>query len=209
MYDCILLAAGASSRMGPEGAFKPLLSFGSGSLVEASTRPAFDAGCRVLLVLGCRAAEVASVFDAPAYAAERGSGRLELVYNPAWAAGMVGSVQAALPLVSGEAFFVAHADMPFVAAGDYLALASARDAAAGRGAELAAFFASWEGRAGHPVLLPSPWGAELLALGPGERLKPVLEGRPAVLVATGPSALCDIDTPGDYEAALTWLRRRS
>jgi molybdenum cofactor cytidylyltransferase len=201
MYDCILLAAGASSRM---GAPKPLLPFAiEKTLVETAARAALGAGCRVLLVLGHRGEEVASLFEKPDYAASRGAGLLEFARNPRWEEGMVGSIQAALGLVSGEAFFVAHADMPFVESADYLALAAARaGSTALPGAGEAAFFASHDGESGHPVLIPSAWIPAIAALGPGEKLRPFFADRPSILVETGERALCDIDTPSDYEAAV-------
>jgi len=203
MFDCVLLAAGASSRMSSPGAPstpKPLLPFAGRALVEVAARSALEAGCRVLLVVGNRGDEVAALFDAADYGEARAKARLRVVRNPAWAAGMVGSIQAALPLVRGEAFFVAHADMPFIKPEDYRAIAAAR-ASSLQGA----FCGSYRGEAGHPMLLPSAWIPEMLALPAGERLRPFLAGRHLTLVETGPGALRDIDTPGDYVEA---TRRR-
>lgn len=206
MFDCVLLAAGGSTRMGAMGGApsKPLLPFATSiTLIEAAALAALGAGCRVLLVLGHRGDEVASLFDKPAYAAPRGAGLLELLRNPRWEEGMIGSIQAALGLVRGEAFFVAHADMPFIESADYLALAAARErAAALPGAGEAVFFASCGSRPGHPVLIPGAWIPAIAALGPGEKLRPFFSGRPSALVETGERALRDIDTPSDYEAAL-------
>jgi CTP:molybdopterin cytidylyltransferase MocA len=124
---------------------------------------------------------------------------LLVVRNPRWESGMVASIQAALPAVAGEAFFVAHADMPFVESDHYAALASARDHRSGGEA---AFFASCAGEAGHPVLIPSAWIPELAAFPPGEKLRPFFGNRPSALVETGPGALRDIDTPSDYDEAI-------
>jgi molybdenum cofactor cytidylyltransferase len=202
MYDCVLLAAGASSRMrGSEGRalLKALLPFGESTLVETAARAALGAGCRVLLVVGKRGDEVAALFASGSCADARS--RLVLVDNPRWEAGMLCSIQAALPRVEGEAFFVALADMPFVGSEAYLALAARRADVGVRRGE-AAILASHEGRAGHPALLPSAWIPGILSSGDGDRLRPFLEGRPLVLVETGPSALRDIDTAAEYSAAL-------
>jgi molybdenum cofactor cytidylyltransferase len=210
MFDCVLLAAGASSRMRSpsmrgedegRGALKPLLPFGGSTLVEVAVGSAMGAGARVVLVLGHGAEEVAAPFDAEAYRGPRAGGRLALVLNSRWEEGMVGSIVAALPSIRGEAFFIAHADMPFVAPGHYRALAAAWLGSAAAGEAPAAAIASCGGREGHPVLLPSAWIPEILGLAAGDRFKPFLEGRPRVLVETGPGALRDIDTPGDYLAA--------
>lgn len=189
----------ASSRL---GGFKPLLPFAGTTLVEVSVRSALDAGCRVLLVVGHRGKEVAALFEAASYGDLHQASRIVIVENPRWKEGMVGSIQAALPMIEGAAFFVSHADMPFVAAGDYCALASAWAARAKAAMPVASIFAAWDGRAGHPVLLPTAWAPALLALPPNDRLRPLLEGRERVLVETGPSALRDIDRPEEYRAAL-------
>jgi CTP:molybdopterin cytidylyltransferase MocA len=187
------------------GGFKPLLPVAGATLVEVSVRSALEADCRVLLVVGHWGKEVAALFEAVSYADLRQASRIVIVENPRWEEGMVGSIQAALPKVEGAAFFVSHADMPFVAAKDYRSLASAWAARSEAAMPVAAIFAAWDGRVGHPALLPAAWVPELLALPPGDRLRPFLEGRERVLVETGPSALRDIDRPEEYQAALREL----
>jgi molybdenum cofactor cytidylyltransferase len=199
MYDCVMPVAGASARM---GALKPLLPFGGCTLVETAVGSALGAGCRVLLVVGYRGEEVAARFEAGPWPAKAAGGRLVIVGNERWAEGALGSIQAALQRVEGEAFFVAHADMPFVEGGDYRALAEAREslAPAARGIAL---FASSRALRGHPVLLPSAWIPEILELSPGGALRDFLSGRPRFLVERGQGALFDVDTPEDYERALS------
>lgn len=200
MLDCVIPAAGASSRMSEPGkpaALKPLLAFRGSTLVETAVAAAMEAGCRVLLVVGNGAAEVASRFEAEAYSAGRGEGRLCVVENPRWEEGMLGSIQAALPTVSSAAFFLAHADMPFIAAAHYRAIEEAFTRAGG-----AAAFGSHGGARGHPALLPSAWIPDILALDPNGSLRDFVSGRPLVLVETGPGSLRDIDTPDDYRRAL-------
>ena len=92
MFDCVILAAGASSRM--RALIKPLLPFGGSTLVESAVGAAFGAGARVLLVLGNRGGEVAALFDAEKHRASRDEGNLVLVENLGWEAGMVGSIRA-------------------------------------------------------------------------------------------------------------------
>ncbi len=204
-FDCVMPAAGASSRM---GSWKPLLPWGAATLVEAAVGSALAAGLRVLLVVGHRGREISALFA--------GRERVVVVDNPDWERGMLGSIQKALPFVASEAFFCANADMPLIGPEDYRALAAAWEAAAllasargvaAREASEAespergglALFASHRGKAGHPVLLPRAWSADILALGPGERLRPFLFARTHRLIERGPGALLDLDTPEDYE----------
>ena len=211
MYDCVIPAAGASSRMGKPGksaTLKPLLPFRGSTLVETAVAAALEAGCRVLLVVGNGAAEVALRFDAAAYSAARGEGRLRLVENPRWEEGMLGSIQAALPSVTSAAFFLAHADMPFIEAAHYRAIEAAYAGAGGAATGSvavggAAAFGSHDGVRGHPALLPSAWIPAILAIDPRLSLRDFVSLRPLVLVETGIGSLRDIDTPEDYCRALS------
>jgi CTP:molybdopterin cytidylyltransferase MocA len=192
---------------------KPLLPFGGSTLVETAVRAASDAGARVLLMLGNRREEVAALFDAEAWRAAREEGRLLILDNPRWEEGMLVSIQTALPEVRGEAFFIAHADMPFISSESYRTLAEARAARASEAADKAALsseaaiVASHGGRGGHPVLLPSAWIPGILELGPEESLRTFLGLRRRVTVERGPGALRDIDTPEEYLAALEACKR--
>ena len=192
MFDCVIPAAGASSRM---LAFKPLLPFGSGTVVGATVASALSAGCRVLLVVGNRGAELAALFESKP--------DVVVVENPLWERGMLGSLQAALDQVRGQCFFTIPADMPLVKPSVYGLLAHAREVDLAAGAAEASYFASSSGRAGHPVLVPSLWIGEILELPPSGRMKSFLEGRPRVLVEAGSDAvLTDLDRPEDYRAAI-------
>ncbi len=201
MFDCIIPAAGASSRMSVPGnpaVLKPLLPFRGSTLVQTAVAAALEADCRVILVVGNGAAAVAARFDAEAYSAARGEGRLGVMENPRWDEGMLGSIQTALRAVTSSAFFIAHADMPFIVAEHYRAIEAAFAVAGGE----TAAFGSHEGRRGHPVLLLSAWIPDILALDPRSTLREFLAGRPRVLVEIGPGALRDIDTPEDYRMAI-------
>jgi molybdenum cofactor cytidylyltransferase len=176
-------------------------------MVEKSARSALDAGCRVLLVVGNRGEEVLAPFETETYGALRAEGKLRLIANPRWEEGMLGSIQAALSEVSGSAFFVAHADMPFVGAASYRALEARRGEWKASGGREAAFIASHEGRGGHPALLPAAWIPDILGLPPASMLKPFLAGRERVWVAADKGALRDIDTPEEYLAALEACKR--
>ena len=205
MFDCVIAAAGASSRMrGTDGrpSLKPLLPFGGSTLVETAVPAALDSGARVLLVLGNRGEDVAALFEAPAYRSVLADGRLREIENPRWMEGMLVSIQAALPEVEGEAFFVSHADMPFISPESYRALAASRAVRRAAGMPEAATVASHEGRGGHPVLMPSAWIPGILGLGVGDSMRTFLSQRPRITVEMGLGALRDVDTPEDYASAL-------
>jgi molybdenum cofactor cytidylyltransferase len=203
MFDCIVPAAGASSRM---GRLKPLLPFAGSTIIETAVVSALKAGCRVLLVVGHGAARVSAPFLSDSYRRSREGGRLLLIRNPRWERGLLGSIQAALPFVEREAFFVAHADMPFIGSGMYGVLAHCRAERLSSGPiprGEAAVIAAHEGRRGHPALLPTAWISEMLALEPRGKMKDFLAGKTAILAEAGPGAVRDIDTPMDYRRALS------
>jgi CTP:molybdopterin cytidylyltransferase MocA len=187
--------------MGEKGC-KLLLPLAGTTIVESSARAPLEALCRLIVVVGCWADEVAALFEAEAYRELRREGRLLFVENRLWERGMVSSIQAALASVLGDAFFVAQGDMPFAEAGSYRLLAAARE-----GDRRLAYAASHGGRAGHPVLLPSAWIPGILALEGGERLRPFVEARGLRQVEAGPAAVEDIDDPEDYEAAIAGPRQ--
>ncbi|MGO8694846.1 MAG: NTP transferase domain-containing protein [Rectinemataceae bacterium] len=198
MFDCVIPAAGASSRM---GAFKPLLPFGDGTIAGATVASARAAGCRVILVVGYRGTELAERFGSEA--------GVLVVENPVWERGMLGSLQAGLRSVRGPCFFTIPADMPFVGSAVYTLLARTREAELGpesnsqaEAEETAAYFASHEGRAGHPVLIPTAWREELLLLSPSGRMRDYIERRRMVLVEAGSdSVFADLDRPEEYRNA--------
>lgn len=193
-FPCILLAAGASSRMGRN---KQLVPVGDEALVRRTARIVLEACSFVIVVTGSESGAVAKALQ--------GLSRLSIIENPAWQAGMVGSAQAGAAALkarigSGEAidaFFIHHGDMPFVDSGVFSALAAAWDGSVKR--DSMAFAAARGGRAGHPVLFPISRLPRLLDLGPGERLKSVLEEGGFALVETScDGVLEDIDTAEEY-----------
>jgi molybdenum cofactor cytidylyltransferase len=191
--DCVIPAAGASSRM---GAWKPLLPFASSTIAETTVglacgaligRGPDRASIRAILVTGYRGEELAARFA--------GKVGVLVVENRGWEGGQLGSIQKALPLVKGDFFFCLNADMPRLDPASFGRLWEAR-------APGLAVFASHEGVAGHPVLIPTAWTAVILKLPPSGRMRAFLEARPHSLVECGPGALADLDTREDYEGAL-------
>ncbi|MCE9582462.1 MAG: nucleotidyltransferase family protein, partial [Planctomycetes bacterium] len=111
----IILAAGASSRMGSP---KSLLELGGRLALDRVLDTAAEAGLgRAIVVLGA---------EADAVAAKTDLARATVVRNPDWATGMTSSVQAgirALPRTA-EGFFVWPVDLPLVTASTLAELAS-------------------------------------------------------------------------------------
>jgi len=188
MIDGIVLAAGQSSRA---GVFKPAHEHdGQPLLVHAvdSLAPWCE---RVVVVAGCRHREVTAIL------AQRPWARLAL--NPAWEDGMFSSVQAGLTVVSRRlrGLFVLPVDCPFLSQSTATALIDAFWAHDAR----QVMVPEYQGRGGHPVLLPESL-RETIARAPGTTtLRDVIHAAEPVRVAVDdPSVLLDLDTPNDLQA---------
>jgi CTP:molybdopterin cytidylyltransferase MocA len=124
----IVLAAGASTRMGTP---KALLPAGGGrTFLGQIAHRARKAGLRVLVVTGAHAKEIA-----------RAHPELEQVVNRRWRSGQWSSVKAGLKAVSGPAL-IQPVDAPNVSIATYAKLAASRAPAA---------YVTFRSEPGHPV----------------------------------------------------------
>lgn len=198
MFDCVIPAAGASSRM---GAWKPGLTFRGGTLLSNAVGIARGAGCRVLVVAGRDADSVPGALGAPAE-------QVEIVLNPAWEEGMLGSLQAGMARVSTSFFFVLPADMPFVPVRVFGVLAREAEARKAEGLPERPVFPAFRGEPGHPVLVPSSLVPKARRLPRSARFKDFLEILGPVYVGVeDPGIRTDLDTRRDYEGALGLVLR--
>ena len=196
--DCIICAAGSSSRMGE---WKPLLPWGQSTLVETSVDAALAAGCRVILVTGYRAEMLEELF--------RDTPNLVTVHNASWKAGMVSSIRCGAALVTSDCFFIAHADMPLVPPRMYgKLLAAARSALpASAGAQGVStprvLRPRFEGAPGHPVLFDRSALPIIASLPDGESMKEFLGQCELHFLDTDERGVTlDLDNPEIYAAEL-------
>lgn len=223
---CILLAAGASARMGEN---KLLLPLGGETVVRRAARAALEA-CRPVIVVVGKDSE--RILDALA-----GLDGLIFAENPLWREGMAGSVKAGIgALPPGTAgFLVHHADMPFAGIEAFLPVIRAarrdparretpREARAWRGipregrarrggipreaysgayAEGSPFtrpvMAAYRGTAGHPVYFPASSIPDILALPNGAPLKGIAMNGGILAETRCEAVLEDMDNPADYD----------
>jgi len=206
-YDCIIPCAGASSRM---GAFKPLLPFAGTTLVEHAVEKALKLGLRVILVTGNNASAVEALFSKNS---QIDAGRLVLAHNANWESGMVSSLQCAVKQVQADYFFVVPADMPFIEPKVFLSLIELQkksslfqiDADRLESSEKPkVFFPRFEGKTGHPVLIPASLKNGILDFTEKSQLKPFLLQQNCVyLDLDTDSILVDLDTRDDYKRYVT------
>jgi CTP:molybdopterin cytidylyltransferase MocA len=154
----IILAAGRSERM---GAFKPLLPFGSQTVIDSCIKLLRDGGVEtVVVVLGQdpRAEELKQHLK---------DSRVSFAINPDAASEMSASIACGVrELPEGaNAFVITPADHPAVPAEVVEQLISEWR----KGARLV--MPIWKGRGGHPVLVDLSFRRELLSLDPNRGLK--------------------------------------
>ncbi len=194
-HAAVILAAGQSSRL---GAFKPLVELEGETLLARAARLFREAGVEeVLAVAGHRAPEVRE---------EARRLGLAWVVNPDHARGMFGSVQAGVRgLGSGiAAFFVLPVDLPLVRPHTLRLLREARDGSPGD-----VLHPVFEGRRGHPPLIPAGLAPRILAHDGQGGLAGVLAGLPGRDVPVADRNIrFDIDTPEDLEEARRRARRQ-
>ncbi len=194
--DALLLAAGLSSRMG--AANKLLLDFRGRPLVRHTAETLLRAGFqKVLVVTGHAADSINAALDGLPVA---------ISFNPDFAQGQRTSVAHGLRALSEIApapagVMICLADMPWLEADDYCALA---DAFFARGAERIAL-PEFAGQRGNPVVLPERLLAEAGRGGLNTGCRRLIENRPDAVdrIAVDNAAfVSDIDTPPDYDRAL-------
>jgi molybdenum cofactor cytidylyltransferase len=201
MIAAIVLAAGASSRMGRAKAALPLGQTGE-TVVARVVRTVLAGGVpEVVVVAGAHIDAVRAAMPAFAEAtAGRPSRRVRVVEHSGWQQGQLSSLLAGLDAIDHpllEAVLVTLVDVPLV-----------------RSSTVAEVIAAWRrtrapivrpasvGRHGHPVIFDRSIFQDLRAADPDTGAKAVFaihKQRIVNVEVNDPGAFDDIDTPGDYK----------
>ncbi len=192
MIPAVILAAGASTRMGRPKALLPVASDGE-TFVARLLRTFAEAGAEDLVVV------VGAHADLVSEAIARVPVLARVVENRAYERGQLSSLVAALDIVDRpgvRAVMAMPVDMPLVAAETIRAVAAAyrvRQSLVVRPADGA--------RHGHPVLFDRALFAELRAAPFSVGARAVIAAHPDRVLdvsVTDPGAFLDIDSPDDY-----------
>jgi len=182
----LIVAAGYSSRM---GRFKPLLPFGSATVVECAINAFRLAGIvDISVVVGHNAELLTSALD-----------RLGVAWtlNQGYQGGMLSSVAAgvaALPVTLTGCFFL-PGDMPLVRPSTLARMIESASCG-----ETPVCYPTFRGERGHPPLIASTLFSEILAGGPSDTLRDILNRHEFVEVPVfDRGILLDMDTPEEYE----------
>jgi len=188
--SAIVLAAGASSRMGRPKA-----------LLDVGGRTAVDVVCDTLRAVGVD--DVVVVVGKHALEIRRGA-RLEgvsVVDNFFWDSGRTSSIQAGLACVARDAEWtlLALVDMPLVRADSVRAIVAAA-ATADRSFEVVV--PVHRGRRGHPIALRRSLFPRIAALGPDDPLHVVVRAARGLDVPVDDEGvIVDFDEPGDVRSS--------
>ncbi len=184
----LILAAGASRRMGRPKLLLPLA--GGGTVLARAVAPHLEAGLeRVLVVLGWEAARVQAAAGLP------NDPRLHVIVNETWEEGMASSLRRGIEACGdAEAVLVALGDEPGVTVSRLESLLAARSP----GTSLVV--PVHQGRPSRPVLFARSLFPELLRLTGDEGGRRVVRQHWSHAVQVEAPPLLDLDTQADYQA---------
>lgn len=178
--DCLMPAAGLSSRM---GRWKLMLPYQHHTILDESIENALRFCSRVILVAGYRGDELVQRY-------QNKSG-VEVIVNTHYEQGMFSSIQQGVGLIQTEYFFICHGDMPCVSPDIYQQVWLHR----GRHT----VFPGTTAQPGHPVLLPSILIEQIQAAGIDNKMKRIIFNHDVKYVGlTRPEIHLDVDTPEAY-----------
>lgn len=190
MVSAVLLAAGASTRMGTQ---KLLLPFGGEPLVRRAVRQICDAGFDdVLVVLGSEHEAVLAALDGLA---------VRHATNMQFASGMGSSFRTAVEHLAGSAAAMfALADQPFVTTHEYRTVLDTY-----RQHTPAIVSVRYGEVMAPPHLFQREFFPELARLQHGARSVLQKHAERTLVLQFAPDLLVDVDTPEDYERARSRL----
>ena len=190
-FAAIILAAGYSSRMGK---FKPLLAMGDETVLDrtiSTFRHKFISD--IIVVVGHNHEKIVSRLT---------NQNVSVVENPNYQTGMFSSIQTGVSRLSSsiDAFFIMPVDIPLVAPATINHLADAHKEKPDH-----IIRPQYQGRFGHPPLLPSRLIAPILKFAGKGGLREILQEHRGITVrlpVTDPNILKDLDYPEDFQEAL-------
>lgn len=192
MVDCVIPAAGLSSRM---GAWKPMLAYQDSTLLDVAIKHALMFCSRVIVVAGYRAEELVSRYQHQQ--------QIIVVVNQHYQQGMLSSIQVGVEAVTSSQFFITHADMPSIEPRVFTQLWKLRC--------VSVVFPGNKQRTGHPVLITAELIPRILELPVTATMKQLLQtGSEHYLQLSASNGIyLDIDTPEKYQQLIAGNKQQA
>jgi molybdenum cofactor cytidylyltransferase len=179
-YDCIIPAAGLSSRMFE---WKLMLKYKEKTIIETVLDNTKTHVGTMIISGGYRFDELKKKVE--------DYDRVEMVYNKNFKKGMLTSIKAGLPYVKTEKFFIVLSDMPLIPPELFMEMSQKKFENA--------LFPVFNGKRGHPVLIDSSLRDLILQAPDSSRMKDLLKYRDvSEYPVSSDGILFDIDTEQDY-----------
>ncbi|HCB1499725.1 TPA: molybdenum cofactor cytidylyltransferase [Klebsiella michiganensis] len=177
--DCIITAAGLSSRMGE---WKMMLPWQGGTILDASIKNALQFCSRVILVTGYRGNELHQRYaNMP---------NIIIIHNSDYADGLYSSVKAAATAVESEYCFITHGDMPSLTIEIFNKMWLLRNTGA--------LMPYYHGVPGHPILLTRECLQQAISRSHKNMRQALLAGAHNRVEINNREITLDIDTPEDF-----------
>ncbi|WP_045447197.1 molybdenum cofactor cytidylyltransferase [Citrobacter sp. S-77] len=178
--DCIITAAGLSSRMGQ---WKMMLPWQQGTILDASIKNALQFCSRIILVTGYRADELHNRYV--------NNANITIIYNPDYALGLLTSVKAAAPSVETAHCFITHGDMPNLNTNIFRKIWALRNNGA--------ILPQHNGIPGHPILMSKSCLMQAVQRPNVSNMRQaLLMGEHYFVEMENKEIILDIDTPEDF-----------
>ncbi|WP_279156648.1 NTP transferase domain-containing protein [Obesumbacterium proteus] len=183
--DCIITAAGLSSRMGQ---WKMMLPYKEGTILDSSIENARQFCSHIILVVGYRGDELYERYNT--------ASDITVVVNNNYASGLFSSIQAAGPIVKTDYCFITHGDIPCLNREIFHQVWLKRGSYA--------LLPCHQGTPGHPVLLPQSIMKRACQddVAVSSMREFLLAGEYRYLNMLQPETVMDIDTPEAYQRLL-------
>lgn len=182
--DCVMLAAGMSTRMGQ---WKMMLPYGNGTILDTAIANALAFCQRVIVVSGFRGEELAAYYHQHP--------QIQVVHNANYQQGMLSSIRTGVQQVRSPYFFLTLGDLPCIRHGIYAALWQEKGPFA--------LVPRYHKERGHPVLLPASIIERINVADPKLSMKQVIElGDYRFLEVQERGIHYDIDTQEEYQQLL-------
>ncbi|NIG77695.1 NTP transferase domain-containing protein [Cedecea neteri] len=178
--DCIIPAAGLSSRMGQ---WKMMLPWRMSTILDASIKNAQQFCSNIILVTGYRHEELEARYF-------RESG-ITLVHNPDYQQGLFSSVSVGVNKATADYCFISHGDLPCLHREIFESLWEQRINGV--------LLPQYQGTPGHPILAKRDVLQQCLQQHSGQSVRQaLLAHKHKILALDYPEMIFDVDTPDDF-----------